>query len=60
MQNCARIALDLAKQQDGMGVVVDADGLFLVAVCLVVLGVVLTSRTTRRLSWTGLASLVLS
>jgi hypothetical protein len=38
MQTCARIALSLAKEQDGMGVVVDADGLFLVAVRLVVTG----------------------
>lgn len=32
MQNCARIAFGLAKEMDGMGVVVDADGLWLVQV----------------------------
>jgi ATP-dependent NAD(P)H-hydrate dehydratase len=32
MQNCARIAFGLAKDMDQMGVVVDADGLWLVQV----------------------------
>jgi NAD(P)H-hydrate repair Nnr-like enzyme with NAD(P)H-hydrate dehydratase domain len=32
MQNCARIAFELAKKNDQMGVVVDADGLWLVQV----------------------------
>ena len=32
MQNCARIAFELARGFDQMGVVVDADGLWLVQV----------------------------
>jgi ATP-dependent NAD(P)H-hydrate dehydratase len=32
MQSCARIAFELAKEMDGLGVVVDADGLWLVQV----------------------------
>jgi hypothetical protein len=33
MQSCARIAFELAKEMDQLGVVVDADGLWLVQVC---------------------------
>jgi len=32
MQSCARIAFELAKEMDQLGVVVDADGLWLVQV----------------------------
>jgi ATP-dependent NAD(P)H-hydrate dehydratase len=32
MQSCARIAFELAREYDQMGVVVDADGLWLVQV----------------------------
>lgn len=34
MQSCARIAFELAKEMDQLGVVVDADGLWLVQVSL--------------------------
>jgi ATP-dependent NAD(P)H-hydrate dehydratase len=34
MQSCARIAFELAKEMDQLGVVVDADGLWLVQVGL--------------------------
>lgn len=33
MQDCARIAFELAREIDQMSVVVDADGLWLVQVC---------------------------
>lgn len=34
MQSCARIAFELAKEMDQLGVVVDADGLWLVQASL--------------------------
>ena len=34
MQSCARVAFELARDYDQMGVVVDADGLWLVQVSL--------------------------
>lgn len=37
MQSCARIAFELAKSFDDMGVVVDADGLWLVQVSFTIL-----------------------
>lgn len=38
MQSCARIAFELAKEMDQLGVVVDADGLWLVQVSPSIIG----------------------
>lgn len=56
MQSCARIAFELAKEIEGLGVVVDADGLWLVQVgrgslflkCLESTVLMIIERTRRR------------
>ena len=44
MQSCARIAFELAKEMDQLGVVVDADGLWLVQVSPKIIRLALRER----------------
>lgn len=44
MQSCARIAFELAKEMDQLGVVVDADGLWLVQASPKILRIALRER----------------
>jgi ATP-dependent NAD(P)H-hydrate dehydratase len=44
MQSCARIAFELAKEMDQLGVVVDADGLWLVQVSPISLSMLFENR----------------
>jgi len=48
MQSCARIAFELAKEMDQLGVVVDADGLWLVQVSPSIIGHALWERYMDR------------
>ena len=59
MQDCARMAFDLAKDMDQMSVVVDADGLWLVQVSSL-LRLLIQNDPKVVLDWPGVPRVVLT